>query len=216
MIAIYSLSPLKSRCLLEETLPLTDDVVLSVKYNNTTVGLCEYYNSIIENEENDKYDAVICCHHDISLRYANFQTGVTDALKLYDVVGVAGGRAPKVIEKNLWHWMTSREEYRGIAAHGDSIHNMFVTNFGATPSRVTVLDGVFLAFNTRKIRKTKARFDEKFMWHHYDIDFSLTCNENKLKLGVWPILIYHQSPGLRDMNNEHWNKSNEYFRNKWS
>jgi len=33
---------------------------------------------------------------------------------------------------------------------------------------------------------------------------------------VWPILIYHQSPGLRDMNDEHWNKSNEYFRNKWS
>ena len=215
MIAIYAISPLKSRCLLEETLPVSENIKLNVKYNNTTVGLCEYYNSIIEDQDNDKYDAVICCHHDVSLRYANLETGVLDGLKVFDVIGVAGGLNPQIVDKNLWHWMMSKDDYRGIAAHGESYRKMFLTNFGPTPSRVTVLDGVFLAFNTNKIRKSGARFDKNFMWHHYDIDFSLTCNKHKLKLGVWPILIYHASPGLLDINNGNWNKSNDYFKSKW-
>jgi len=80
---------------------------------------------------------------------------------------------------------------------------------------VALLDGVFLAFNTERIKKSKARFDESFQWHHYDIDFSLTCNYNKLKLGVWPILLYHESPGLRDINDKSWNDSNKKFISKW-
>ena len=39
--------------------------------------------------------------------------------------------------------------------------------------------------------------------------------QNAPQLGVWPILIYHQSPGLRDMNDKNWVKSNDYFKLKW-
>lgn len=109
-----------------------------------------------------------------------------------------------------------RSDYRGIAAHSTGTGNMFMTSFGPFPDRVTVLDGVFLAFETEKLRSSKARFDENFKWHHYDIDFSLTCNKNKLKLGVWPVFVYHESPGLKDINDIEWNKSNEYFRQKWN
>jgi GT2 family glycosyltransferase len=196
-------------------LPKNSNLTLNIQYNNKVIGLSKFYNSIIEDAKNDKYEVVICCHHDVSLRFANLEVAAKDALMNFDVVGVAGGRVPSIIEKNLWHWMMPSSNYRGIAAHGDKIDNMFVTSFGPTPASVDVLDGVFLMFNTKKVRDSGARFDESFMWHHYDIDFSLTCRKHNLKLGVWPVLVYHQSPGLRDLEDKEWVKSNNFFKLKW-
>jgi len=212
MIGVFSISPLDSNCLLDKTFNINkNSAKLYVEYNNKTKGLSEYYNSIIEEA---KHEITVLCHHDVSLEYTNLNC-LYEATKKFDVVGVAGGLNPKLVEKNLWHWMMGRENYRGIAAHTHPDGGMFLTNFGQTPSRVTLLDGVFLAFNTGKIKKSGARFDKQFLWHHYDIDFSLTCNYNKLKLGVWPILIYHESPGLRDLDDKSWNNSNQKFINKW-
>jgi GT2 family glycosyltransferase len=92
--------------------------------------------------------------------------------------------------------------------------SFYVTSFGPTPSRVAIIDGVFMAINLEKIASAGVRFDEQFKFHHYDIDFSLQCNKNSLKIGVWPILINHQSPGLKGFDDS-WNSSNEKFINKW-
>ena len=213
MIGVFSISPLKNNCLLEKTFT-HKEIHLEIKYNNTQVGLSEYYNNIIETHYH-KFDTLIFCHHDVSLRYTNIQA-VLDGLKQYDVVGVAGGINPKIVEKNLWHWMMPKDSYRGIAGHSMDDQSMYVTSFGPTPSRVAILDGVFLALDSKKIYNSKARFDNNFKWHHYDIDFSLTCNYNKLKLGVWPILIQHDSPGLWNIDDIEWNRSNQYFIKKWS
>jgi len=212
MIGVFSISPLDGNCLLDNTFNVNKDSAnLHIEYKNKTKGLPEYYNSIIEEA---KYEITVLCHHDVSLEYTNLRC-LYDATRQFDIIGVAGGLNPKIVEKNLWHWMVGREDYRGIAAHPNSASSMLLTNFGQTPSRVALLDGVFLAFNTERIKKSKARFDQSFQWHHYDIDFSLTCNYNKLKLGVWPILIYHESPGLRDLNDKSWNNSNKQFISKW-
>jgi len=212
MVGIFSISPLRNNCLLEKTFT-NKEIHLEVVYNNTEIGLPEYYNSIIETRYND-FDTIILCHHDVSLKYTNFST-IKDGLRHYDVLGVAGGLNPQILDKNLWHWMVPKEDYRGIAGHTASPDSLFLTTFGPTPSRVTVLDGVFLALDAKKVYNSGARFDQQFMWHHYDIDFSLTCNSKKLKLGVWPIIIQHDSPGLRDLNDGGWNKSNELFIKKW-
>lgn len=210
-ICVYSVSPLQSNCLLERTFS-HKDVDLHVTYNNK-IGLCESYNRIIQQPVKHRY--IVLCHHDVSLQYANLQQGLQDGLSMYDVIGVAGGRNPQILEKNLWHWMMPHDEYRGFAAHAAGNGKMFVTHFGLSPDRVAVLDGVFLAFEHEKIKNSEARFDEQFMWHHYDIDFSLTCNKNKLKIGVYPILIYHESPGLSSIDNSEWNTSNQAFIKKW-
>lgn len=210
-VCIYSVSPLKSQCLLERTF-CHSNIDLRITYNNK-IGLCESYNKIINQPVEHEY--IVLCHHDVSLQYANLEYGIKEGLKRFDVIGVAGGRNPKVVEKNLWHWMMPREDYRGMAAHSDGQGKMFMTNFGVTPDRVALLDGVFLAFEHEKIKKSKARFDEQFIWHHYDVDFSLTCNQNKLKLGVYPIFVYHESPGLKNIDDIEWNRSNQCFISKW-
>jgi len=214
-IGIFAVSPLEKNCLLEQSCKKLKDIDLHIVYNNKKVGLPEYYNSVINNKENNKYDVVVLCHHDITLEYANLNT-LHEGLKKYDILGVAGGLNPTIKDKNLWHWMMTKEYYRGFAGHfADDSELMYITQFGPSPARVTLLDGVFLALDIKKVRGTGARFDERFMWHHYDIDFCLTCNTYKLKLGVWPVLLYHQSPGLRNIDDSHWNESNRKFIEKW-
>jgi hypothetical protein len=211
-VCVYSVSPLKSNCLLERTFS-HKDIDLQITYNNK-IGLSESYNRIINSEVKHKY--IVFCHHDVSLEYTDLGYNIKRGLTKFDVIGVAGGRSPKIVEKNLWHWMVPQAEYHGFAAHAGPNNQMYVTNFGMTPERVAVLDGVFLAFEHEKIKKSAVQFDEQFIWHHYDIDFSLTCNKNKLRLGVYPILVYHESPGLKDLNDEEWNRSNTAFINKWN
>lgn len=216
-IGIYSVSPLPSNCLLEKSKGHFQDIDFHITYSNTTVGLSEFYNKVIDS--NTEYEILIFCHHDVSLLYSNLAYQVKEGLKHYDVIGVAGCRDPKVVEKNLWHWMSDRSSQRGFAAHPISpldSSTTYITVFGPSPDRVAIIDGVFIALDARKIKQSKARFDTNFMWHHYDIDFSLTCNKNKIKIGVWPILVNHQSPGLLNINDQGWNKSNDYFIKKWT
>jgi hypothetical protein len=192
------------------------DVYSNIETSNSgenVKGLSKYYNECLEKYSDVDY--LVFVHDDVDLLFSDLSYQVYAAMQNYDVAGVAGCVNPKIVEKNLWHWMVDNKIHlRGIAGHPFDDKSFYVTSFGPTPSRVAILDGVFLAVNVKKLIETGIRFDEQFMFHHYDIDFSFSCNKNKLKLGTWPFLINHQSPGLREFN-ESWNKSNEKFINKW-
>ena len=192
------------------------DVHLHMETSNSGAnakGLSRFYNECIDRFSDTNY--LIFCHDDVELIFSDVTYQVSKALEKYDVAGVAGCVNPKIIEKNLWHWMAQdKANCRGIAGHPYDDKSFYVTSFGPTPARVALLDGVFLALNVQKIKNSEVKFDEQFLFHHYDIDFSLTCNKIKLKLGVWPFLINHQSPGLKDFH-DGWVKSNDLFIKKW-
>lgn len=184
--------------------------------NRGVKGLSKFYNECIEKYKNTDY--IVFCHDDVELINEDIESQIIKGMEEYDVIGVAGCVNPKIIEKNLWHWMAQdKRNLFGIAGHpisSASKKTFFVTSFGPTPGRVAIIDGVFMAIKTQKVIETNTRFDDQFMFHHYDIDFSLTCNKNKLKIGVWPILINHMSPGLKEFSQD-WNESNKKFINKW-
>lgn len=186
--------------------------------NNSKKGLSKFYNECIDRYKNSndiKY--LIFCHDDVQIINSDFIEQTKKALEIFDVVGVAGCLNPKIGEKNLWHWMTDKSNYRGIAGHpyDKSIKDSFyVTSFGPTPSRVAIIDGVYMGVKLSKLAKSNVKFDEQFNFHHYDIDFSLQCNKSSLKIGVWPILINHQSAGLEQFN-QVWGESNDKFIKKW-
>ena len=186
-----------------------------IESNNTTKGIGKFLNEKIK-EYGTKKDALIFMHDDVELISTDIEHQLAQAFKKFDMVGVAGCLNPKILDKNLWHWMAqTKENLRGMAGHPCGEQDSFyVTSFGPTPSRVVIIDGVFMAFKLDKILQTHTTFDEQFKFHHYDIDFSLTCNKNNLKIGVWPILINHQSPGLKEFD-DNFNSSNEKFLNKW-
>jgi GT2 family glycosyltransferase len=188
------------------------DIDIDIECENTK-GLGKYYNNCIKKHSDS--DSIVFVHDDVDIINSDLSYQLLEGFKKYDVIGVAGCVSPKIIEKNLWHWMAGdRNNCRGIAGHPVDEKSFFVTSFGATPSRVTVIDGVFMALNTKRILSTGTFFDEEFNFHHYDIDFSLTCNANGIKIGVCPILINHQSPGLKEFDST-WDASNLKFINKW-
>ena len=184
-----------------------------IKVNNTKKGLSQYYNECIEEFKN--YDSIVFVHDDVDIINKDLKYQLEQGFKKFDVIGVAGCVNPKILDRNLWHWMAGdRSNMRGFAGHPNSDKDFFVTSFGPTPARTVIIDGVFIAINLKKLYNTNARFDEQFMFHHYDIDFSLTCNMNSLKIGVWPILINHNSPGLKEFD-INFNDSNKKFIDKW-
>ena len=97
-----------------------------------------------------------------------------------------------------------------------SDNSTFNTHFGKN-GRALILDGIFLAFNPKKLFKRGIKFDESnpCIAHFYDIDFSLTCNKNKFKLGTINIEATHCSPGLREYTQD-WLKGEAWFLDKFN
>lgn len=189
---------------------------LKIKGNNTKMGLSQYYNECLDTY-GKMCDYMILVHDDVEFVNMDLSYQIEEGMKKYDVLGVAGCLSPQIKDINLWHIMADKKCLRGFAGHTweGSNHEFLLTVFGPSPSRVAVIDGVFMVVNSKKILETKTRFDENFMFHHYDMDFCNTCNMNKLKIGTWPIVVDHSSPGLREFTDD-WKKSNEYFKNKWN
>lgn len=202
--------------LLYKSLQKVGDVEIFIQTSNSgnnAKGLSEFYNECIEKFKDRKH--LVFVHDDVEILFSDLTYQVATALEKFDVAGVAGCVNPKILDKNLWHWMAQvHGNMRGFAGHSKDETEFIVTSYGPTPSRVVILDGVFLALNVQKIVESGVKFDKQFKFHHYDIDFGLTCNKNKLKLGVWPFIINHRSPGLSDFH-RNWADSNELFINKW-
>ena len=91
-----------------------------------------------------------------------------------------------------------------------------MTSFGPTPSRVALLDGLFISVNTKKIKEVNWKFNENYTFHHYDIASSIDANKKKLKLGVTPIWVIHKSPGLLDPNSSVFLNSQKKFIQEYS
>ena len=191
----------------------TPNYKLDITWENTE-GMPVVYNRKIQEYKNTDVEFLICTHDDVyiddlklyeKLRLAKEKLG-------YDIVGLAGGLNPRLINPALWHVMTDRNQQRGEVAHPAGNNNQTMTTaFGPTPSRVAIADGLFLAIHLPSIVKTNWKFNENYTFHHYDISSCIDANRAKLRIGVYPIHVIHSSPGLLSIHDDAWSKSNEKF-----
>jgi hypothetical protein len=164
-------------------------------------GLSKRYNEFLDHHGDD-FDYIVFAHDDIFID----DYGVIEKLKIahedYDIVGLAGGVSPSVKEPCLWHIMCGGfgPNLRGFVGHYTSNNSVAMTNFGPTPARVAIADGLFLSINTHKAKSVGWKFNENYDFHLYDIASCIDANNLKLKIGVYPILVYHMSPGLRSLS----------------
>jgi len=176
-------------------------------------GLPAVYNRFITEENRDK--KIIFVHDDVIIEDIFLFDKLNLAFESFDIVGLAGAKKCDLNAQTMaWHLMSPRDQFVGEVAHSKGGIN-WTTVFGQTPSRALILDGVFIAVNVAKLLDSNTKFDEDFNFHHYDISFCLTANNNKLKLGVYPIKVVHF--GLGDsMNSLDWAESAEKFKNKYT
>jgi len=181
---------------------------------SNTDSIAKQYNKLIQTYSSQDCILVLA-HDDVLITDKNWINKLKIALDKYDVAGLAGGKDPAIAKPCLWHLMCPTTKHSGTVGHHMD-NNTFKTHFGPT-GRVLLLDGLFLAFNPKKIYEAGVKFDETCpaKFHFYDIDFSLTCNKAKLKLGTINIDVIHASPGLRSYTKE-WLDGQEWFLNKFN
>ena len=198
--------------------------VLDIHHKKNVDGdsLAVIYNDAINNNNIKNHDYLIFCHDDLSLEDAQLLNKLDAAIgedSEFAICGLAGNAKCNIQDKNLWHLMGDRKSMSGAVAHytGKDDTECFMTPFGATPKRVLLLDGVFIAINLKKIKEAGLRFDEDnpSEFHFYDLDFCLQANKLGLKMTTVPIWAVHTSHGLSDINNKKWVEGNKYFKNKW-
>tara|TARA_R110000765_G_scaffold7963_4_gene26043 strand:- start:57943 stop:58638 length:696 start_codon:yes stop_codon:yes gene_type:complete len=199
-----------------------NDVAICMVTENTE-AIAKGYNEFLDHYDIDEYDYAIFCHDDVSIEDANLAEKLDKAIgddSEFAICGSAGTSSCVIKDKCLWHRMHNDiKSLSGAVAHYTDKDDTecFMTNFGPSPKRVIMLDGLFLAVNIKKVKEAGVRFDESYpsKFHFYDLDFCLEANKAGLKLTTYPIWMVHKSHGLEDINNPEWDAGNQYFKDKW-
>lgn len=188
---------------------------------NNTQGLPAIYNKYLNRKTLSKHDIILFVHDDVYIDDLKLRGKLYNNLReMYDIVGVVGCVNPVVSPPVLWHLMSDPDDRRGVVYHEKQIDedqiSIYASPFGYTPSRVAIVDGLFMAVNLKKVLSAQWKFDEQFNFHHYDIAGCLSANKKRLKIGVAPIHVIHSSKGITSVDDVDWAESQQKFLNIYS
>jgi GT2 family glycosyltransferase len=169
-------------------------VVPAVSFDNSN-GLSEIYSGRIESS---RADILVFVHDDVWIEDFYFTDRVLEGLGTFDVIGVAGNsrRQP---QQSAWAYAPGSDRLdlpylHGAIAHGSGPLGK-VGFFGPIVGSCELLDGVFLAAKREALIEHGVRFDTRFAFHFYDLDFCRTARSKGLALGTWPVSMTHRSSG---------------------
>lgn len=179
-------------------------------------GLSEVYNRTLErvSEIEDVDDWLIAfAHDDLSIDDVAFHDKLEKAAERFDVIGLAGADFEDKQIPSAWH-LGDKRGWSGAVAHTrDNL--TWMSSFGVMPRPVSVIDGLFIAIKLKSVVDSGLRFDERFTFHHYDLDFCLSARAFGLKVGVIPLWVTHASLG-DGINTDAWRRSADIFIEKWN
>lgn len=187
---------------------------------NPVTGLAQAYNDFLGGAGGD--DFLLFVHDDIFIHDWFLLERLTEAFQHFDVVGVAGNTQPDMAQPS-WAlqfkpdlspagWQ-DRSKLSGSVGHGDPAAPP-VSLYGPTPAACGLLDGLFMAVNARRLREAKVKFDTRFRFHCYDLDFCRTASAAGLRIGTWPVAVTHASGG--NFDSPEWKREAEVYLNKWA
>jgi GT2 family glycosyltransferase len=164
-------------------------------------GLSQLFNQVLD--ATDPGMDLVFLHDDVYLNDWFFATHVSIALQNFDVVGLAGSANPDLsqpswglcfdAELNPQGWQPGLRRSGAVNHFDYSCPDVML--YGPAPMACTLLDGLFLAVKTSVVKERGVRFDERFKFHCYDIDFCRSAAQRQLRLGTWPIAVTHDSGG---------------------
>ncbi|MDE2447584.1 MAG: hypothetical protein KGO22_01340 [Gammaproteobacteria bacterium] len=180
-------------------------------------GLPEVYNSAIGESVRDGV-ILLFLHDDLHLCDFHWADTLRQGLGVFDIIGLAGNRR-RVAGQPSWLFLDerltpdSRDNLSGTVGHGRGLPLDAVDVFGPAGQAVRLLDGLFLAVRSETLRAKSLRFDERFDFHFYDLDFCRQAERAGLRMGTWPISVVHESSG--SFVNDVWRRSYETYLEKW-
>lgn len=195
-------------------------------------GLSAIYNATVDRASPE--DIVLLVHDDVYLHDPFICRRLNEALSFYDVVGLAGSRGTD-LDQPSWGlgfdaeleplgWQTGENvTLSGYVSHLQAKEGvdasyrpprLAMSEYGPVPVACQLLDGLFLAFRAGTIQKLGVRFDERFDFHLYDLDFCRSALRVGLKLGTWPIVVTHGSGG--NFGSPAWRDAARIYQRKWA
>jgi GT2 family glycosyltransferase len=194
----YSLADFQTKSALGQSLERMADphIALRLIVENKR-GLPAVYNDGLAAAGADSI--LVFMHDDVWIDDYFFAQRLIDGLSAFDIIGVAGNVRRRTAQIT-WHFLDSRfipdspENLSGHVAHGVRPFGT-ISRYGPVPAACELLDGVLLAARKSVLTEHDVRFDTRFDFHFYDMDFCREARECGLKLGTWPIALTHQSEG---------------------
>lgn len=191
------------------------EVSLKLFAQNST-GLPALYNQVIEEYLNQDV-ILVFAHDDLHFLDLFWPERFYRGLGEYDLVGVVGNRMrhsmqPSWAFLNVQGTWDKKENLSGSIAHGEHFPPETFAEFGPVGA-VKILDGLCLAASATVLKQSGLRFDERFNFHFYDLDFCRRAEELKLQAGTIPLSLIHESKG--SFNNQSWLDAYKSYIAKW-
>lgn len=164
-----------------------------------SAGLPSVYNLAIDEARADPA-VLVFVHDDVYLNDFYWPWQVFEAMKVFDIVGVAGCTC-RVPGQPSWAFRDaelSDVEQRflsGAVGHGKGFPCDKISAFGGVGQDVKLLDGLLLVSRSRTLIDNGIGFDERFDFNFYDMDFCRAAEAKALRMGTWPISLIHESGG---------------------
>lgn len=186
-------------------------------FADNTQGLAAIYNTAIA-ESTGEREILLFIHDDVHLCDFHWADRLRDGLRAFDIVGLAGNRR-RVPGQPGWGMLSEtlsaddRANVSGTVAHGQGFPPDSIDVFGPSGQRVALLDGLFVAVSSETLQSKSLRFDERFDFHFYDLDFCRQAERAGLTLGTWPISVVHESKG--GYVSDSWRRGYDAYLQKW-
>lgn len=170
-------------------------------FGNNTLGLPQVYNIALKHAEQGPA-ILVFVHDDVYLTDFFWMERLYEGLQQFDVLGLAGNTR-RVPRQPAWAFTTAtpnlqwddRRYLSGSVGHGQGFPCKNIAIFGPAKQECKLLDGLFLAADSEVLNRAGVRFDERFAFHFYDMDFCRQAEQKGLRMGTWPIAVVHESGG---------------------
>ncbi len=186
-------------------------------FSENSEGLPTIYNTAIEHAEKDPATLVFI-HDDVYLPDFSWTNQIHEALKNFDIVGVAGNKR-RLSRQPAWAFIDESftwdeaKNLSGTVGHGTGFPCDQIDRFGPSPQECKLLDGVMLVADSATLIEHQLRFDPKFNFHFYDLDFCRQAELKNLRMGTWPITLVHESIGA--FGSESWRAAFDIYLKKY-
>jgi hypothetical protein len=186
-------------------------------FDRNTRGLPAVYNQAID-EAKDDPALMVFVHDDVHLIDFYWVDYLVHGLSVFDIIGLAGNRR-RVSWQPSWCFINEQfemdrpENLSGLVGHGNGFPPDDISKYGAPRQEVKLLDGLFLAARSETLVNKGLRFDERFDFHFYDLDFCRQAEVLNLKMGTWSISLVHESGGA--FGTPSWKAGYAKYLEKW-
>lgn len=205
---------------LKMTIENNDNLLFDTRFvwNDEADGIYAKYNLGIDYHVNKGLkddDIIVFCHADVNIVDKKFDKKLKSAFELLPTLGVAGVIGSLELTDKCGWWYCNRKHQKGRVIQFNEKSSYYLTKEQGNFASVCVVDGLFMAVRGSLVKKL--RFDNNSFpcsYNFYDYDYCLSARELNYTIGVFDILMEHNSIGAGIFQND-WINNKNVFMQKW-